>query len=648
MHLPAITHTRVLMLLAPLVLSRSWAPCVTRPTLGVREAALVRSPSPTYASPNPLTSVRTISVQHPPAMDVALSYMKARRSLTRHASTASSGAGQADLRAFAVSEDDQHSPEGFCLTESEEAAPGACAGSEAPGACAGSEAPGTCARSAAPGACAGSEAPAVPDEIIAGDWLMFNDRVVEVKEVVKVLDKKLYECIHIPEMKGLSGLPVAVQADTAHLRKLTKQETEDLRAKMSSEPAKRGRGRGRCGRGSRGSHGSRGRGSCGRGEAPGPDEQGRAVPRPDEGGLAAPGALSGAPGTPTPTDLPKEGLQSASSAAPGTPTASNAAPGTPTSKHASKQGIVASPPVQGYKTAESAGRAAYRRVLTRGGTKQLAQQRNREVMSEWRAHKQQKTDSGPGVQPLASSGSSKSDRQLFFRRRLAELKEEHGNAKGDGKGLNRMLFAQVAREHADHRLAKQRAEAGKAAAAEAVLKRPSMSQPLLNDPLATAETVEQNVAGQPLATAGTQPAVEQDDATQPLASAETQPAVEKDVCAQFLASLPGKSQARASDDSPNSGRKPHPRSTPGPKLSRRKWRLQPVDPVADPLAAPGASVADASGSPASGPAALGADGTDTMQSMGMGSMPSDMKEESGADEEEEELGMDLDEVMRED
>jgi len=548
-------------------------------------------------------------------MDLALAAVKERRrSLRVHFSLASSE--HEELRPSAVAgievEPSALSPEGFQMSDEEEekkalAAPGAEKGAVTQS----------------------STYPAAGGDVSCtqmGDWLTLNQCTFQVLEVASIRGRLLFECVYAPPRPGLQSLPIAITADTPGLRKLSEQEKEMLMAKVADEALQATGAKGKKRKGGRGGTG----GKCGLGkddgkhlEEPKPqvakkEEEGKPrktgqvrqrAPSKKQCGndMAVPDAKAAATAAPSMAASATTG-DKAADAVPQEP-----APPTPVTKGSNKSG---SPHVSMYKTAASAGRAAYRRQLARGGTRDEANARNRTVMQEWRlcatTRHEPTAESPPApggsaattteqapASPPAPGGDIGFSKKEFFSKRLAELAREKGCENIPRFIQNRKFFGQVVKEwFAQLKLTAER-EKEKSTMATAVL-----------------ENAQQHSESQPLEPST--PTLKQE----PLAK-----------------SSPDSGPVTPLQD----GAKSQKRAKPGGNVSRRKWHKQ----------APCSKTDGEEGAPDQQPACVEAlpppvpDGANDETSADVAAVPNEgtttAPHEGGSDDEP--LGMDMDELL---
>ena len=420
-------------------------------------------------------------------MDIAwVAVKERRRSLQVHHSIASSEPDEASRAAQKVAGtrspmSDIPSPEGFVMSDIEDD------GGRKPGAAA----PGAATTIAASGA-DGTSQPTLGNgqQVQKGDRLMWKGREVEVIEVTKVNNEFVAECVYLPKRAGVQALPVGITLGTPDLRHLSDKEKEALDATGGQS----GRG-GRGGRTGRGGKGGRGKGSKGQpGKGRGHKQQGEVKEREgnhqeqnEEGAeqkdkakgprvkgvggkrakQAVPDATAkGLGGTSAVPDAEATGAAQHTEAAPSPSKATVATQGTdkasspPPKQRRGRKAEFISPNVSTYKSANSAGRAAYRRVLQRGGTKDEANARNVAVKQQWRlaqchvepapggedpepaapagAQDTQPAAKAQADEPLETSGTDKGE---WMKARLAELKAE---AEANGLSPSRgQLFGQA-------------------------------------------------------------------------------------------------------------------------------------------------------------------------------------------------------------
>lgn len=415
-------------------------------------------------------------------MDIAwVAVKERRRSLKVHHSIASSEPDEARQAAAKVAGtksamSDIPSPEGFVMSDIEDdggrkpevAAPGATTTTAASGA------DGTSPKTLGNG-----------QQVQQGDRLMWKDRAVEVIELTKVNNVFVAECVYLPKQAGVQALPVGITLDSPGLRHLSDKEKQALEATG-------GQG-GRGGRTGRGGKGGRGKGSKGQtGKEKGDKQQGEVKGREEKqqeqhedgaeqnnkakgpqvkgvGGKRAKKAVPDATaevlgGTSTVFDVEATGAAQhteapTSSSKEGTDKASSPPP----QKRGRKADPI-SPNVSTYKTAPSAGRAAYRRVLLRGGSKLEANARNLAVMQQWRTAKaDMPSEPAPGGEdPGTAAPAEAEDTKPATTAKAAEPSETQGSAKGawisarlaelkaevEAKGLtsSKKLFGQAVKE----------------------------------------------------------------------------------------------------------------------------------------------------------------------------------------------------------
>ena len=392
-------------------------------------------------------------------MDIAwVAVKERRRSLQAHHSIASSEpdeTSRAAAKADRSEPRDIPSPEGFAFSDIE--------GDGDPEL--GVAAPGATTTIAAPGA-DGQPTLGNGQQVQQGDRLMLKDRAVEVIELTKVNNKFLAECVYLPRQTGVQALPVGISLDCPDLRHLSDEEKQALEA-TGGEGGRTGRGgtgrggkKGR-GKGRKGQTG-KGKGDKQQGEVKGHEEkqqkqkedgaeqnskakgaeQNNKAKEPRSKGVGGKRAKKAVPdataevldGTSAVPDAEATGAAQHTEAPPSPSKAIVATQDThntssPCPKTKGRKPYPISPDVSTYKTAASAGRAAYRRVLLRGGSNLEANARNTAVMKQWRKAKFEPAPGGEDPGPAAPAKAE--DAKPATEAEAAQPSETQENAKGE-------------------------------------------------------------------------------------------------------------------------------------------------------------------------------------------------------------------------